>query len=172
MFQKLITATALSCFLISPVSANYVYDLNKDIPVSDILTLNCDVSKVVSEFPQEMNVKSITIIATINSKDVKISNLKVIHHLNDGTNISRGQQYPNAVVANAQDGQMNYRWKGNITNSSLYMEGYLIFENENVIMYAEESFRYGKVRYTMFSSCKVINIEEPRVTTRDKSETK
>ena len=172
MFKKFVTVTALSLLLSNPVSASYVYDLNEKTSALDTLTLNCNISKVISEFPQEMNVKNITIIAIIDSKNMAISNLKVFHHLNDGTVVSRSQQYPNATVSNAEDGRMNYIWKGNIENSSLSMEGHLLFENKNAILYAEESFQRGKIRYTMFSSCNVINIEEPHVTTRDKSETK
>ena len=170
MFKKFVTVTALSLLLSNPVSASYVYDLDKETSISDVLTLTCDVSKVVSEFPQEMNVKNIIVIATINSKNMAISNLKIFHHLNDGTVVSRSQQYPNATVSNAEDGRMNYIWKGNIENSSLSMEGHLLFENKNAILYAEESFQRGKVRYTMFSSCNVIDIEEPHVTIKDKND--
>ena len=111
MFKKFVTVTALSLLLSNPVSASYVYDLDKETSISDVLTLTCDVSKVVSEFPQEMNVKNIIVIATINSKNMAISNLKIFHHLNDGTVVSRSQQYPNATVSNAEDGRMNYIWK-------------------------------------------------------------
>ena len=170
MYKKFIAATALSLLLSNSVSANYVYDLDQKTSISNVVTLSCNISKVISEFPQEMNVKNITIIVTINSESVEILNLKVIHHLNDGTDISRGKQYPDAIVSNVSPKHMNYAWKGNIQNSSLSMEGHLLFKDENVIMYAEESFQRGKLRYTMFSSCKIINIEEPHVTIKDKND--
>jgi hypothetical protein len=179
MFSKLITASILSLLLSNSAEASYVYR-STDSPDADYWTMNCHVDKVESETPQKMTVNNITVSAQFDSKDVNLLGISITHHLLDGTDISRAEQYPNAGVATLYPGHMNYIWKGNIKNSALSMIGHLVFE-ENRITYSEESFQYGKIRYRMDSTCKVIEIKEPRSTepervvpensTRDKQDT-
>ena len=164
MFQKFVAVTVLSLLFSNPTSANYVYQ-SVDESNLDIWTLNCHIDKVDSAFPQKMDDIGITVIAKFNPDKRELAYLNIIHHLSDGIDVDRGKQYSNAHFFAPRPDHMRWEWIGTIEKYTLAMKGILIFEDlkNNKISYMEENYQYGKIRYTMYSSCKVIDIKEPDI---------
>jgi hypothetical protein len=171
MFKKIINIAVLSLLMNSSAMAHYVYSTSED-PNNDVWILDCSIYRIESEFPQKMTINSITVMLKVDPNNSSLQGMRVIHHLKDGTQVSRAEQYPDADIFTLDPTHMHYKWKGENKKSPLSMEGEIIFARTDKIIYEERSYWKKKQNYVMDSYCKFIDLQRSNTITRDKSDRK
>jgi hypothetical protein len=91
--------------------------------------------------------------------DWRPDDMTVIHYATSGASYNRADQYTRSNLRRTL-GKTDYYWGGSwIKNSAVTMTGNLVRSATNKWTYSEQQFKYGRLDYSMFSVCHVVEGE-------------